>query len=453
MQIKKKYIVLPIIFLALFSGEISGQATKIKSSEAYDILVDSDDQYVSALHSIKKNKGEILYNIPEIHLIQADLSSKGYKDIVHNVTSSDNIMKSNDTEKTKVTNNNIKISEDKFPFWDVQWDMKKITNNGEDYKFIIPNDRVTVGLVDSGVDVNHPSLKSSILKNGSENLVPKGGRNQSDTTETGNPNDISDKLGHGTEVAGQITSDLNVRGSFPGVKMHVYRALGTTTSNPYWIMKGIIASADQNDAVINVSLGKYLLSNKDQNNSIEYKSWKKAISYAYRKGSIIVASSGEDGLNEDDQNSILKHYMKLQNLQKASGTVYDTPAQLKNVVSVGSTGPDDTVSDFSNYGNKIEFYAPGGDTSLYAKYGPQKWNELDLNDSQLVATTAIDGGYTYAYGTSFSAPKVTGAIASFIAKYQWYDKPHQVTKYIQKVTHRNKQGLRIINENFLQKKP
>lgn len=93
--------------------------------------------------------------------------------------------------------------------------------------------------------------------------------------ETGNPNDIQDKPRHGTEVAGQITSTYNIKGVYPGVKLHIYRVLGAQGSKPEWIMKGIVDSADNNDAVINVSMSKYLLDNQDPQNKAEFKAWKK----------------------------------------------------------------------------------------------------------------------------------------------------------------------------------
>lgn len=170
----------------------------------------------------------------------------------------------------------------------------------------------------------------------------------------------------------------------------------------------------------------------------------KTISYAYRKGSIIVASAGEDSLNEDNESALINHYMQLNKLTSIHGKVYNVPCHFKNVVSVGLAQMI-TYQTFQITDTKFKCM----DTSLYSQYGPDKWNALDMNDKDLIATTYLNGQYTYTYGTSFAAPKVTGIIASFIAKYGWYDCPHQVVKYIERKTPRNNNGLRIISANIL----
>lgn len=438
----KKNII--ISFLLTFFILSSYNTIHADNTQNYDIITDSPEAYNSIVKSTNNN---VSYSIPQIGFIHTQITNtqaQNFAAMPQTIVSQTNTDDST-TVSTKKTNTN----QGSYNYWPIQWDMKKVTDNGNDYQYMINNDKVTVGLVDSGIDLNHPSLKNSIIRSGSMNLVPKNGDNGQEKNETGNPNDIQDKIGHGTEVAGQITSTYNIKGVYPGVKLHIYRVLGAQGSKPEWIMKGIVDSADNNDAVINVSMGKYLLDNQDPQNKAEFKAWKKTISYAYRKGSIIVASAGEDSLNEDNESALINHYMQLNKLTSIRGKVYDVPCHFKNVVSVGSTGPNDNISNFSNYGYKIQMYAPGGDTSLYSQYGPDKWNALDLNDKDLIATTYLNGQYTYTYGTSFAAPKVTGIIASFIAKYGWYDCPHQVVKYIERKTPRNNNGLRIISANIL----
>ena len=41
-----------------------------------------------------------------------------------------------------------------------QWDMDKVTNNGESYKIFSGTKNVSVAIIDSGLDIEHPDLKT-----------------------------------------------------------------------------------------------------------------------------------------------------------------------------------------------------------------------------------------------------------------------------------------------------
>lgn len=427
--------------------------TQAAAKRNYDMLVPLKKVKVTKAIA-RKNGDKITYFVDSIGLIEAQLSDKSVKEI-KKLVGDNNIAMSKETSKDVdfKGNESIKSIHNKaatiFNFWPVQWDMKKIMENGRDYKYLPESSKITIGLVDSGVDYTHPALKNSILRSGSINLVPKGGKDGKETDEKGLKDDIKDKLGHGTAVAGQLASTQSIRGTYPGVKVHVYRVLGKLSSDPAWIMQGIIDSTNNGDSVINVSLGTYELINKDKPNEVLYKAWKRTVSYAYRNGSIIVSSVGEDSVNEDNSYDMLSIYKKVNNITNIQGKIKDVPALLKNVVSVGSTGPDDTASNFSNYGKKVTLFAPGGDTSLYYKYGPEKWQQLDLTDKNLIATTDLNGSYTYVYGTSFATPKVSAILAAYIAKTKQYKQPHKVINFVERKTDRNAYGLRIISGKIL----
>lgn len=70
-------------------------------------------------------------------------------------------------------------------FWDYQWDMKYVTNNGESYALYQPSKKISVGIIDSGIMEEHPDLSNS-LGNYFKNLVPKGGFDNEEPDETGN---------------------------------------------------------------------------------------------------------------------------------------------------------------------------------------------------------------------------------------------------------------------------
>ena len=100
-------------------------------------------------------------------------------------------------------------------------------------------------------------------------------------------------------------------------------------------------------------------------NSLEFS---KAMDYANQNGVICAASAGNDGMEE---------------------IVY--PAAYQNdVMGVASTSNTDTVSSFSNYGNAIVWVAAPGEA---------------------IISTYPFGTYAAGWGTSFSAPFVSGAAA------------------------------------------
>ncbi len=88
------------------------------------------------------------------------------------------------------------------------------------------------------------------------------------------------------------------------------------------------------------------------------------------KGCIVVASTG----NENSTN-------------------VGYPARLTNVIAIGASSPYDARAYFSNYGNDLDFVAPG----------------------ESIRTTAVGSTYSYSDGTSFSCPMVAGVAALLLS--------------------------------------
>ena len=104
----------------------------------------------------------------------------------------------------------------------------------------------TCAVIDTGCDKNHVSLKNKII----------GGRN---FTGTGDKNDFRDVNGHGTHVAGLISSDPYKQfngGMAPGAKLLICKALGNDGSGSMQaLIDSINYAVDQKVDIINMSLG------------------------------------------------------------------------------------------------------------------------------------------------------------------------------------------------------
>ncbi|MGX0147511.1 S8 family peptidase [Staphylococcus hominis] len=340
--------------------------------------------------------------------------------------------------------------------WKLQWDMQEITNDGKSYKLSEGSHKTTVGIIDSGIKKDHPDLKMNVQ--GAKNFVPKGGINGKETYETGKINQTDDLTGHGTSVAGQVAANGYMKGVAPNVGIKSYRAFsGRGVSKTEWICNAIKSAADDNVDVINISSGEYLINgskkhgrktdNQDQKDIAKYK---KAISYAYKKGSIIVASYGNDSINIDNSAKFKEKYSQLNKNIKFNSSIIDAPAQLDHVIGVASTNKKNSISHFTNYSDNIDIFAPGADDLLLLKYGKDFYNNKMQTREQLL-TTSVNGHYMYSYGNSLSTPKVSGTLALIIEKYNYKDSPTKSIEHLKKYGYDNykdihsKKNINVLN--------
>lgn len=197
-----------------------------------------------------------------------------------------------------------------------------------------------------------------------------------------NDSDPSDDNGHGTHVAGTIAqasfNTFGVRGVAPEANILPVKVLGGNGSGSFSnVAAGIIYAADQGADVINLSLGAHYNS----------ATMNDAVQYAHNLGVVVVAATGNDGLEE--------------------GVAY--PAAHENVVSVGSVGFDNSRAYYSNGGAQIDFAAPGGDMR-FDKNG-------DGYADGVLQETIVNGqwGYFFYQGTSMASPHGAGAIAALMS--------------------------------------
>ncbi|PFZ07904.1 peptidase S8 [Bacillus pseudomycoides] len=417
--------------------------TCIKAAEEdkyYTISVKNIDDYNKLMKLIPQYNAEIVYSVEELGILQI----KTNETIMGKIGSNsivDTYNPSLRSIESRPNFNKLRATLSQSNLWDMQWDMKKVTNNGESYKIFSGTKNVTVGIIDSGLDIQHPDLKSNIVS-GSKNLVPKNGFRGKELEETGEIDRLIDLLGHGTHVAGQIAGNGNIKGVAPEIGIKSYRVFGERTAELLWIIKAIVEAAKDDVDVINISLGNYLINGtafldnqQSKTDLAEIKAFKKAITFAKKQGSVIVAAAGNDSLNVNDKEQMynfLRKKLKSDNIS-LDGNLLDVPASLPDVVTVSSTGPSNELSLFSNYGKGfIDIASPGGDTRLLKEYGIEIWMEQNLDQKEQIISTGPDQGYFYDAGNSIAAPKVAGTLALIIDKNHLKNRPNQAVKILYK---------------------
>jgi subtilisin family serine protease len=245
---------------------------------------------------------------------------------------------------------------------------------------------VTVAMIDTGADLSHPALQSSLVAGfnfinesnsaselgdldpataaaltqsttsilDSQNLVLQNSStvailSQSTTSILDGP---PRAFGHGTMTAGLVHLIA------PGASIMPLKAFASDGSSDLFnIVRAIYYAADNGANVISMSFELTQSSPALQT----------AIQYALSKNVIVVAASGNDGQQM---------------------LVY--PAGYNAVIGVGSTDNQDAKSSFTNFGTNGVFIAAPGEG---------------------VITTYPGGNYAAAWGTSFSTPIIAGEAA------------------------------------------
>ena len=211
---------------------------------------------------------------------------------------------------------------------------------------------VMIAIVDTGVDYNHPELMGGRV------------RTEIDRDFINNDEDAMDDHGHGTYVAGIAAANTNnamgIAGVCRGCQILPVKVLSSGgEGSAASVAQGIQYAAQAGADIISMSLGAKANCGCSQTIA-------RAINYAYERGSLLIAASGND-----------------YNKKRIS-----YPGSSPRVVDVGATDNRDKEAAFSNRNKKnLDVRAPGVD--VYS---------LDLGS-----------GYRTASGTSAATPHVSGA--------------------------------------------
>ncbi|WP_042462095.1 S8 family serine peptidase [Neobacillus dielmonensis] len=450
--------------LAISLSSLNLQASAQAPAKTYLIAYKQSSLPKTYQQDINKAGGEVINAIPEIGGLEVRSSNPNF---LSNLKSNSSISAANvemrykldDEQPAKADGQPVTLTPDKDgTFWSSQWDIRHLTNEGKSFKIesggTATNGKVThkaiVGVIDTGIDANHPDLKANYV--GGQSFVPKGGYNGDDTSETGDKTDVLDREGHGTHVAGSIAGNGKIKGVGPDLGIRAYRIFDSSGSAPTApIVSAMIQAAKDKVDVVNMSIGgydnlKYQFDGTSYSDIADVLLWKRAIKYAVQNNVTLVASAGNEELNYADKKS-LTDYLNVNygdtNLV-FKGVTIETPGGLPGVITVSSSNSwsKDQLAFYSNYGNSfITVAAPGGDN------GPKYAASGDLNDRDFTYRalstwptylepyfTTIDPehpGYAYLHGTSMASPKVAGIAGLIKAAHPDY-KPAQVEALIEK---------------------
>ncbi|MDT6988006.1 S8 family serine peptidase [Streptomyces lusitanus] len=310
---------------------------------------------------------------------------------------------------TEVAEATEQAAGDQDPLQNLQWDLPAIKADKAHEKSL-GSAKVTVAVIDTGVDDTHPDIAPNFDRAASVNCVA----GKPDTSE-GAWRPGAAESPHGTHVAGEIAAAKNgvgMTGVAPGVKVS-----GIKVSNPdgYFYTEAVVCgfmwAAEHGVDVTNNSYYTdpwYFNCTNDPDQKALVEAVTRATRYAERKGAVNVAAAGNE--NYDLSADEITDPSSPNDGTPSDRTVdpsecLDIPTQLPGVVTVASTGAKGLKSSFSNHGlGIIDIAAPGGDSTALQTPAPPA-------TSGLILGTLPGGKWGYMAGTSMASPHVAGVAA------------------------------------------
>ena len=263
---------------------------------------------------------------------------------------------------------------------DIAWAPHERVYAPQAHKLEPGDERVTVGLVDTGISIGHPEFQRKLLAgydtvdlgvDEAAGLRLVGDSRGDDFTPT-------DYVGHGSHVGGIVgATGWELPPGVGGRSLLLpIRVLAAAFSGGARRPAGIGAEANINAGFkVAIDLGAMVanLSFGTSEHDVDAegpKPQQAVVAYAERYGCVLVAASGNSGVAE-------RFY----------------PAALPEVIAVGSVGEDGRRSSFSSFGDHVALCAPG----------------------ENIVSAGIEG-LREGSGTSYAAPFVTGAAALLAAR-------------------------------------
>lgn len=274
------------------------------------------------------------------------------------------------------------------------------------YDISTGNRNTPIGMVDTGVSLNHTDLRGNIWINPGEDLNGDGvigndERNGRDDERdgriddfngwdfVGNDNVPDDVDGHGSHTAGTASAVTNNRVGVAsvGYSCAIIAVRAGTGQYITYGYEGITYAVRAGAKVISCSWGGY-----GGNEAT-----RQVVQYAYEHDVLVLAASGNDNQSQ-------MHY----------------PSGYEQVVAVSATDRNDRKANFSNYGDWIDISAPGVDV-----------------------LSTVPGGYAYYSGTSMACPFAAGVALLARAAY-----PEMSANEIRQILLQGADNIDNLNANY-----
>lgn len=250
--------------------------------------------------------------------------------------------------------------------------------------------KITVAVIDTGADLQHPALKNRFWINPGEHGVDALGRDKQDNgiDDDGNGfvddvhgwnfaarnNDLKDSHGHGTHIAGIIAAQPTTSNTFHGVSdqaelmiLKYYDPKAFGENNLLSSVEAIYYAVKMGAEIINYSGGGGERSLDEE----------KALRWAQSRGILVIAAAGNEKSNSD-----IKKY-------------YPAGYGLTNIMSVTAHDDNKNILPSSNYGvYSVDIAAPG----------------------KSIESTLPGKGYGKMTGTSQATAFVTGAAVTLLSQ-------------------------------------
>jgi lantibiotic leader peptide-processing serine protease len=355
------------------------------------------------------------------------------------------------------------------PFSTVQWDMAMIDADfSGSYRYEQGSHDVLVGVIDTGIEANHPDIAPNFNRELSRNFtvddpVIEGPCEEDPDQSCEDPPDV-DEGGHGTHVAGTIGAPLNqigIGGVAPRVGLVNLRA--GQDSGFFFLQPTVDAltfAGNHGIDVVNMSFftDPWLyncMSNPADSPAEQVQqqtviaATQRALRFARRHGVTLVAALGNQStdLGNPTVDMISPDYPPgSERTRTVNNSCLSMPTEGEGVVGVSALGPSGRKAWYSNYGvEQTDVSAPGGDaldfpgTSAYSQ--PENrilspTSEVSLLErgfldpeqpSNRVRSEVVDGKtwyWVYDNGTSMASPHAAGVAALIVSRWGKRDQVH-----------------------------
>ena len=324
----KKYLVLYLlVFLSIFPFKVYGE----EGSQRVILIFKDEIEY----DLLEDPSFDIHHVFEDLHAVSATIPISKKKEL--STHSSIKFIEEDPIVKVDSQTSNLGYRE---------LNVEAIKNTG------LTGKGVKIGILDTGININHPDLHIS------------GGHSFVEGVSS-----FNDDYGHGSHVAGIISAqdnEIGIVGVAPEAEIYAVKVLGNNGEGRQSdVVAGINWAIEQKMNIINLSItspyGSPLL--------------QEALQKAFDQGIIVVAASGNTLTPLLDNTDVL------------------FPARYPTVIAVGSVDNDFKRSTFSYFGSSLDFVAPG----------------------ENILSTYFGSGEEYESmtGTSMAAPFVTGIAALY----------------------------------------